>query len=73
MLQSQKAVPMLAAILPFCTNASHPYTMHLAQLALNKKKAKQQKQKEMIAVLICCCSLPVNQAFVSKQAMKMYA
>lgn len=66
---------MLATVLPFCTTASHPYTMQLAQSALetNKCKAKHQKQKEMITVLIGCCMLPVKQAFASGQAMKMCA
>jgi len=66
---------MLAIILPFCTTASHPYSMQLAQSASEKikKNAKQQKQTEMIAMLICCCMLPVHQAFASGQAMKMCA
>ena len=65
---------MLATILPFCTTASHPYSMHLAQSALEKEnEGRTTEAKMMIAVLICCCMLPVNQAFASRQVMKMCA
>jgi len=63
---------MLATVLPFCTTASHPYTMQSAQSTLEKntQKAKQHKQKDMTAVLICFCMSP---AFASGQAMQMCA